>query len=259
MLHFAADGRPHEEAYLSNETATGRIQFSTTHRNGAFIRWAWLQRASMSGEVREGMVQALYASLTGHVEGLLADALLSEYRQAMSVVNHHLGHSKETTLQMVSSTVLQLVDARRVEIEKMPYDKLMAEAELAFGERFASARVYKPDLSAMRHLRNVFVHGRVAWLPLAAVADARIDTNQNPLQQAIDQLIRAGVLSSADLQTKSEFMAEDEARLFSKLHADEAVMYFYKAAKGFEAALAALPGLPIDTLGGTSLPDLSTP
>jgi hypothetical protein len=241
---------------VSNEAAHGRIQFSSTHRNGAFIRWAWAQRGAMPSGAREGMVQALYTSMIGHVEGLLSEALLTEYRHVMLVTNHHLARHEAKALQLVGSTVLQLMLQRQRDLEKMTFEKLMEEAELIFSGRFAEATKYKPDLSAMRHLRNLFVHGRAAWLPIAEAVSQRIDTDKTPLKQAVDRLIVAGVLSSDDVQTMSEFMAADESRLFSKLHSDEAVMYFYQGAKRFEEAIFAIPDLPLESPVATRLPDL---
>lgn len=244
---------------MSKEAAVERVQFSSTHRNGAFIGWAWSQRRTMPTGAREGMVQALYTSLIGHVEGLLSEALQSEYRQVKLVTNHHLARHDTKAVQLVGSTVLQVMIERQRELEKMTFAKLMEEAELIFSGRFAEARKYKNDLSAMRNLRNLFVHGRAAWLPIAEAENQRIDTDQTPFKQAVDSLIVAGVLSRKDMLTTSDFMATDESRLFSlfsKLHSDEAVMHFYRVAKSFEEAMFVVPGLRLDSPAATRLPDL---
>jgi hypothetical protein len=210
----------------------------------------------MPSDAREGLMQALYTSLLGHVEGLLSEALLSEYLSAMRVTNHHLAQHEEKALQLVGSTVLQVMMQRQRNLERMTFQQLMEEADLVFSGRFAEASRYKDDLSAMRHLRNLFVHGRAAWLPISEAVNQRIDTNRTPLKDAVDRLRLAGILSSNDMQATNDFMAVDEARLFTKLHSDEATMYFYRASRAFEEAIFAIPGLLLDSPGATRLPEL---
>lgn len=174
---------------MKSPAGFGRVEFSSTQPSGEFILWAWKQRESMPGGARGGMVQAIYTALIGHVEGVLSETLLSEYRHVMTATNYHLAQSASQAVQQAGAMVMQVFMERQRELEKLTFEKLLVEAELVFGERFAEAKKFKPDLSAMRHLRNVFVHGRAAWLPLAEDVNQRIDVDQTVLKQAIDRLI----------------------------------------------------------------------
>lgn len=208
----------------------------------------------MPGGARSGMVQAIYTALIGHVEGVLSETLLAEYRHVMNAANYHLAQNASLAVKESGAVVMQVFHERQRELEKMTFEKLVDEAELIFSERFAEAKKFKADLSAMRHLRNLFVHGRAAWLPIASETNQRIDVDRTVLKQAVDRLISAGVISSADVRTRSELVAKDEVELFKKLHTDAAVLHFYRAAKGFEDAMIAIAGAPPGAPKGTRLP-----
>jgi hypothetical protein len=212
----------------------------------------------MPAGARHGMVQALYTSLIGHSEGIMAEALLVEYQHLMRITSHHLGEHSNPVIQIAGSSILSVFMDRRHQLASSTFDPLFKECETVFSGRFAKAAKCKQDLEAVRALRNVFVHGREAWLPLAAGVDDRIDTDATALKKAVDRLRQVGLLAEQDLRTQNKYLAGDEAALFNKLHSDKAVMHFYRAAKQFEQAMYAMSHLDQQTPVSTKLPDLES-
>jgi hypothetical protein len=243
---------------MTSSKSFGQIHFSSTNRSGAFIRWAWGCRDGMPNDAREGMVQSVYTALIGHVEGLLAEVLLAEYRRIMLAANHNLAQRGTSGLQLAGSTVLEVIRLRVDALSTLTFDGLMKEASVIFAGRFDAAAEMKPDLVAVRRLRNQFAHGRPVTLPLARETEKRIDTDRTALKEAIDRLMTAGVLAREDVKTTNDWMASDEARLFEKLHSDAAVMYFYGTVKAFEDAVYSMPGLDLDPVTSTRLPNLQS-
>lgn len=236
---------------------TGRIVFFSAGRSGAFLKWAWKNRSQLSSLEREGLAQAIYASLLGHIEAVMYEVLVGEYQRTLSVINGSLVDGSPPAVLNARGVSLSLMMSRLTDLEKQTFDPLFKELDLVFCQRFASGpKQHKDDLEAIRDLRNVFVHGRALSLPLAANTGVSISLDKNQLQKAVLRLRAAKVLSQADTMTQGNDLGGDESRLFQLLHSDAAVLHFVKIGRAFQAELHQLSSYPTELTGMNTFPDL---
>jgi hypothetical protein len=219
-----------------------RIIFPTAYRSGAFLGWAWSQRNAMSDSQRQGLAQAIYASLVAHIEATIAEILVWEYRQDMRFLSHHAKSPSSVLHQRAFGRSVSVLLERQKELEKMTFKQLLEELEFFFYPRYEQGpKRHKLDLEALMDLRNLFAHGRAPWLPLASETQVRIDTDGNKLKKALDRLVTAGIVTNeTDTVTSGDAMGADEKRLFEKLHSDSAVRYFCDKARCFQIEVCSL-------------------
>lgn len=236
---------------------TGRIVFLSAGRSGAFLKWAWTNRSQLSPLEREGLAQAIFASLLGHIEAVMYEVLVAEYQRTMSAINGSIVDGSQPAVLQARGVSLSLMMSRLGELEKQTFEPLFKELDLIFSPRFsAGPKQHKDDLDAIRDLRNVFVHGRALSLPLAASTGVTINLDKNQLQKVVLRLRAAKVLSQADTVTQGQDLGGDESRLFKLLHSDAAVLHFVGIGRTFQAELHQLSSYPAEIAGMNMFPDL---
>lgn len=235
---------------------TGRIVFASAGRSGDFLKWAWSHREAMTSTQRQGLAQAIYASLLGHIEATMYEVLTNEY---YSVINRlsHLMDDQTNELLDAWSMALAVFEDKKAKLETMTFEPLFQELDLVFSSRFQNGpKRHRGGLEAVRNLRNVFVHGRPVSLPLASETGGRIDTDGSKLKQAIDRLVTAGIVTQADTIANSEHMGSDENRLFKILHSDAALLHFVGIGRAFQSELYRMVSYPPLLSNMNTFPDL---
>ena len=126
--------------------------------------------------------------------------------------------------------------------------------------RFESGpKRHKPDLEAIRNLRNVYVHGRSLTLPLALKPDQRIDTDGTKMKQAVDRLIQAKVIGHAAMRTtNNDTLGGDDVELLNLLYSVPAVLRFVGVGRAFQAELYELWPFSPEVAAMTLFPDLGS-
>lgn len=235
----------------------GSIKFLSAGRSGAFLEWAWQRRSELSNTQRQGLVQAIYASLLGHIEAVMSEVLEDVYRRAGLAVNDDLVGRSEAVLESKGVAVGMLKD-KQTRLESMTFDPLLVEASLALYPKFEQKpKRHKADLDAIKDLRNVFVHGRSLSLGLAPEPGKRIDTDRSKLKQAIDRLVGAGVIDRSDTHAQeADGLGGDEIRLFDLLHSDAAIMHLVAIGRTFQSELHEISAYPPELRAMNMFPDL---
>jgi len=237
---------------------TGRIIFPSAGRSGDFLQWAWRQRATLSLTERQGLAQAIYASLLGHIEATASEVLATEYQSTLSVLSHQSRSESAEPMLRATGLLIAVLLEKQAALEKLTFDPLLRELQLVFPKYQEGPKRHADDLLAVRNLRNAFVHGRPISLPLSNLTGARIDTDGTTVKQALDRLLTAKVVNRADTLTQGELMGGDETRLFSMLHADSAVLHFVGIGRSFQIELMDLVGLDPVTRQLHMFPDLES-
>jgi hypothetical protein len=237
---------------------TGRIIFPSAGRSGDFLQWAWHRRDTMSPGERQGLAQAIYASLLGHIEATASEVLDTEYQRTLSVLSQRSRSESPEHVLRATGVSIAIVLEKQAALERLTFEPLLRELELVFPKYRDGPKRHADDLLAVRNLRNTFVHGRSISLPLSVQTGTRIDTDGTTMKHALDRLITANVVTRADTLTQGDLMGGDEARLFSMLHADAAVLHFTGIGRRFQTELLDMVGLDSMTRQMLMFPDLGS-
>lgn len=237
---------------------TGKIVYSTSGRSGAFLKWSWDRRLEMGLSQRHGLAQAIYAALVAHSEATMFEVLKCEYRRVASVVHHATGDDASSAIRSAGEMLQLMLEDRLIKLQSMAFDQLFKElSQLLYPSFQQGPARHASDLEAIRNLRNLFVHGREASLPLATETGVRIDTDGSKMKQALDRLVSAGVLSKADTIVSGTGMGGDESRLYYRLFDDDAVLHFVKIGRAFQTQLLEIVPHSADLAYANEFPDLA--
>lgn len=229
----------------------GRISISTSRFNKSFLAKAWEARKDLLDYERRGFAQFFYLTLCSHIESELAHTITRRLRfitrivrwDALPPMKWQNGDTEGVcSLDPIVQSVQHIAKRLEADVETAPLARLVDLFARVFPESLRD--VLGPDLygdmESLSVLRNLFAHGRNLTMELEGEdhSTSKGTLDGNPLKKPAATLRRAGIIKDFDIT------GNNYNDFHSHFYADDAMLYFYKAAQSIETQLESFTPFP---------------